>query len=186
MRLSPNLIELLSRNLVMSLIERGVLASDRPERTIERTVQLITSDLVVEDEITEEARQILLDHQGELKGQDVEYHSLMGRAKGQLAARRGYVLSSGPGRLSREKMQDLTTKLYDMFLRDPDVEYFVKDQDLRNAVLRGLEHEMAHDAAREEKAKEKVRRIRRNIPEESGEFHALFQQFYRELLDKGQ
>jgi hypothetical protein len=83
-------------------------------------------------------------------------------------------------------MQDLTTKLFDMFLKDPDVEYFVKDQDLRNAVLRGLEHEMARDAAREEKAKEKVRRIRRNIPEESGEFHALFQQFYRELLDKGQ
>jgi hypothetical protein len=186
MRLPPTLIELLSRNLVMGLIERGILASDRPERTIERTSHLVTSDLMVEDEITEEARQILLDHQGELKGQDVEYHSLMGRAKGQLAARRGYVLSSGPGRLSREKMQDLTSKLFDMFLRDPDVEYFVKDQDLRNAVLRGLEHEMVHDAAREEKAKEKVRRIRRNIPEESGEFHALFQQFYRELLDKGQ
>lgn len=186
MRLPPPLIELLARRMVMGLIERGVVASDHPERTIDKVAHLITADLKVEDEITEEARQLLLDHQVELKGQDMEYHALMGRAKGQLAARRGYILSSGPGRLSREKMQDLTTKIYAMFLKDQDIEYFVKDPDLRAATLRALEHEMAHDAAREEKAKEKVRRIRRNIPEESGEFHALFQQFYRELLDKGQ
>jgi hypothetical protein len=89
-------------------------------------------------------------------------------------------------KLSREKMQDLTTKIYGLFLRDPDVEYFVKEQDLRTVILRALELELARDAQREERAREKVRRIRRNIPEESGEFHALFQQFYRELLDKGQ
>lgn len=89
-------------------------------------------------------------------------------------------------KLSREKMQDLTTKIYGMFLKDPDIEYFVKDQDLRSHILKALEHEIAHDAQREDKAREKVRRIRRNIPEESGEFLALFQQFYRELLEKGQ
>ncbi len=89
-------------------------------------------------------------------------------------------------KLSREKMQNLTSQIYAMFLDDPDIEYFVKDQDLRNAILRALELEIAHDAAREEKARDKVRRIRRNIPEDSGEFHALFQQFYKELLDKGQ
>ena len=88
--------------------------------------------------------------------------------------------------MSREKTQDLTTKIYGMFLKDADIEYFVKDQDFRTKILRAFEHEMAHDAAREEKAREKVRRIRRNIPEESGEFHALFQQFYRELVEKGQ
>lgn len=186
MRLPPPLIELIARRLVLGLIERGVVASDHPEQTMDKVAHLITADLKVEDEITEEARQLLLDHQVELKGQDMEYHALMGRAKGQLAARRGYLLSSGPGRLSREKLQDLTTRIYELFLKDQDIEYFVKDQDFRAAILRGMEHEMAHDAAREEQAKEKVRRIRRNIPEESGEFHALFQQFYRELLDKGQ
>ncbi len=186
MRLPPPLIELVSRRTVMGLIQNGVIASDHPEKTIDMVAHLVTADLRIEDEITEEARQILLEHQGELKGMDLEYHSLIAKAKGQVASRRGYVLSTGPGKLSREKTQDLTTKVYQCFLKDPDIEYFVKDQDLRNAILRALERELAHDAAREEKAREKVRHIRRNIPEESGEFHALFQQFYRELLDKGQ
>lgn len=186
MRLPPPLIELVARRLVLGLIQQGVLSSDRPERTIEGVAHLIAADLKVEDEVTEEARRILLEHQGELKGKDLEYHALIAKAKGQIAARRGYVLSTGPGKLSREKLQDLTTQVLGLFLKDPDIEYFVKDQDFRNAILRALDHEMAHDAAREERAREKVRRIRRNIPEESGECHALFQQFYRELLDKGQ
>jgi hypothetical protein len=186
MRLPPPLIELVCRRLVLGLIQQGVISSDRPERTVESVAHLLTADLKIEDDVTEEARQLLLEHQGELKGKDLEYHSLIAKAKGQIAARRGYVLSTGPGKLSREKIQNLTTQVVALFLKDPDIEYFVKEQDLRNAVLRALEHEMAHDAAREERAREKVRRIRRNIPEESGEFHALFQQFYRELLDKGQ
>lgn len=88
-------------------------------------------------------------------------------------------------KLSREKLQSLTGQIYRLLLQDEDVEYFVRDDELRLAILRALEHEMAADEAREAKAREKVRSIRRQIHEESPEFHALFQQFYRELLDKG-
>jgi uncharacterized protein len=184
MRLPPSLIGILARKLVLGLIAKGTIASDHPERTIEKIARLLTADLSVEDEITEQARLLLLDRQQEIKGMDLEYHALLSRAKAQLASQRGYVLSSGPGRLSREKIQDLTGRIFDLLLEDGDVEYFVKDPDLRLAVLRGLEHELARDEARSEKARMKVRNIKRNIPEESAEFHTLFMQFYRELLDK--
>src|SRR5512137_2669366 len=105
MRLPPPLIDLVSRRLVMGLIERGVIASDHPEKTVQRVAHLLTEDLRIEDEITEEALRLLLDHQEELKGKDVEYHTLLARAKAQLAQRRRYVLSTGPGKLSREKLQ---------------------------------------------------------------------------------
>jgi hypothetical protein len=186
MRLPPQLIEQIARNLVNALAERGVLVSDHPERTMEKWAHVIAGDLRIEDEVTEEARELLLQHQARLKEADVEYHTLLAKAKAQIAAKRGYVLSTGPGRLSREKIQDLTRQLYEHALKDDDVEYFVKDQELRNAILRALELEMARDAAREEKARQKVRNIKRHIPEDSPEFHALFQQFYRELVDKGQ
>ena len=135
MRLPPPLVDLLSRRLVMGLIERGIIASDHPETTIQRVAHLLTEDLRVEDEITEEARRLLLDHQEELKGKDVEYHTLLARAKAQLAQRRGYILSTGPGKLSREKLQDATRQILAALLKDPDVEYFVKDEDLRQAIV---------------------------------------------------
>lgn len=184
MRLPPQLVEGIARQLVRALAEKGVISSDHPERTIEKVARLITADLTTEDAITEEARQLLIGRQEEIRGKDLEYHALLAKTKGQVAAQRGYVLSSGPGRLSREKVQDLTSQILRHLLGDDDVEYFVKDQDLRLAILRGLEHELARDEARSERAKQKVRNIKRHIPEESAEFHTLFQQFYRELLDK--
>jgi hypothetical protein len=176
----------MARNLVNGLADKSVLVSDHPERTMEKLAHIISDDLRIEDEVMEEARQLLLEHQDQLRGADVEYHTLIAKAKAQIAAKRGYVLSTGAGRLSREKIQDLTRQIYDHVLRDDDVEYFVKDQELRNAILRALELEIARDAAREEKARQRVRNIKRHIPEDSPEFHALFQQFYRELVDKGQ
>ena len=88
-------------------------------------------------------------------------------------------------KLSREKIQSLATQILDLLLGDDDVEYFVKEDELRLAILRALEHEVAADEVREAKAREKVRSIKRRIPEDSPEWHALFQQFYRELVDKG-
>jgi hypothetical protein len=184
MRLPPHLVELLARRLLQGLSGKGIIASDHLERTIEKVGRLIAADLSVEDELAEQARLLLAGREEEIKGRDLEYHALLSKAKAQLASQRGYVLSSGPDRLSREKIQDLTNQVMGLLLRDDDVEYFVKDQDLRLAILRGLEHELARDEARAEKARQKVRNIKRHIPEESAEFHTLFQQFYRELLDK--
>ena len=88
-------------------------------------------------------------------------------------------------KLSREKIQSLAGQLHRLLLNDRDVEYYVKEDDLRLAVLRALEHEIAQDEAREGRARLKVRSIKRHIPEDSPEFHALYMQFYKELLDKG-
>jgi len=184
MRLPPPLIGILARRLVQGLIAKGTIASDHPEKTVDKVTRLITADLAIEDELTEKARLILLDRQDQIKGQDLEYHALLAKAKSQLASQRGYTLSTGPDRLSREKVQDFTGQIFTLLLEDRDVEYFVKDPDLRLAVLRGLEHELARDEARSEKARQKVRNIKRHIPEESPEFHALFMQFYKELLER--
>jgi hypothetical protein len=184
MRLPPPLIELISRRALQSLAARGIITSDHPERTAERVARLISADLSMEDAITEEARLLLAEHQEQIRGMDLEYHQLLARAKGQIAQRRGYLLSTGPGKLSREKLHDLAGKIFDLLLEDTDVEYFVKDQELRNQLLRALETELAKDTAREARARQKVLNIKRRIPEDSPEFHALFQQFYRELLDK--
>lgn len=90
-----------------------------------------------------------------------------------------------PMKLSREKIQSLAGQIHRLLLEDGEVEYFVGDDELRLAVLRALEHELAKDEEREARARHKVRTIRRNIPEDSPEFHALYMQFYKELLDKG-
>ncbi len=184
MRLPPPLIDLVARGVVRQLIARRVVSSDHPRATEEKVARLIAEDLKVEDALNEEARLVLDEHREALRGGEVEYHRLFTRVKSELAAQRGYVLGAGPGKLPREKVNSLGGAVAVLLLEDPDVEYFVPEPQLRLAVLRALEDEMRRDLLREEKAHQKVRSIRRNIPEESAEFHALFQQFYRDLLDR--
>lgn len=184
MRLPPPLVDLLARRTIRGLMADAVITSDHPDRTAEKVARLITADLKTEDDITEEARRILMDHQAAIKNQDVEYHHLLAKVKAEVAAKRGYMLSSGPGKISREKVMELGRQVTAMLLEDDDVEYFVKDEAFRNAVVRALEREVARDAQREEQARQKVRNIKRRIPEESAEFQTLYLQFYRELLDR--
>ena len=184
MRLPKPLVDILARRLVQSLEEAGFLSSEHPERTREKVARLVEEDLLVEDALTEEARLLLVQHHAAVKDSDVEMHRLLARMKGELAARRGYLLSVGPERLSRAKVLDLVRQIVSLFLKDPDVEYFAPEEKLREAVQRAFEREMARDELRRRKAREKVLKIRRGIPEGSPEFEALFQQFYRENLER--
>jgi hypothetical protein len=92
MRLPPALIEIIARRLVDQLQSKGVITSDHPERTIEKVENLLVSDLKIEDQLTEEARLLLLEHQSAIREGDMEYHKLLTRVKAELAAKRGYVI----------------------------------------------------------------------------------------------
>jgi hypothetical protein len=93
MRLPPPLIELVARRTIQSLLTKGVISSNHPERTIEKVARLIAADLAVEDQITEEARLIIMQAMDRTKSQeDIEFHRLLLKVKAELAAKRGYVL----------------------------------------------------------------------------------------------
>ncbi|MGC8762264.1 MAG: DUF507 family protein [Acidobacteriota bacterium] len=184
MRLPKPLIDILARRMVQGLMEAGTLTSEHPERTREKVARLLQADLEVEDALTEEARLLLLEHHAAVRDSDAEMHRLLAKVKGELAAKRGYLLSTGPERLSRAKVLDLVRQMVALFLADPDVEYFVPEERLRDAVQRAFERELSRDELRRRQARDKVLKIRRGIPEGSPEFEALFQQFYRELLEK--
>jgi hypothetical protein len=186
MRLPPPLIDLLGRHVVRHLCQSGLLLSDHPDRTAEKVCKLIAQDLATEDAITDEARLLLAQHQEALKGQDVEYHRLLAKVKGELASKRGYILSTGPTRISREKLLDFSRQILRLVLSDDDLDYTGTEEGLRAAIQQALEREMGRDELRAQKARQKVLNIKRRIPEDSPEYHALFQQFYRELLDKEQ
>jgi hypothetical protein len=188
MRLPPPLIARISRQLVLSLIDREVISSDHLQATMDKVERLITADLSIEDEITDEAKTLLSQHQNELRGKDVEYHRLFTKVKSELASKRGYVLgTTEPGeKIGREKLHDFARKLLKVFLKDEDIEYYVQSEEaLRLAIFKGLDKELALDNARREAARQKVLNIKRHIPEESSEFRALSQQFYQELVDRG-
>jgi hypothetical protein len=62
MRLTSDEIEFVSRKIVKTLVAEGKLEVDSQARVIEAVARVITDELMVEDRLNEEVREVLLQH----------------------------------------------------------------------------------------------------------------------------
>jgi hypothetical protein len=74
------------------LIERGFIEADNPESLRDRFVDLITTELLVEDKLNDEVREILSQHAEEMRRTNVEYREMFKMIKKKLARERKIIL----------------------------------------------------------------------------------------------
>jgi hypothetical protein len=91
MKLKPPTIEKLSDLLLKNLQDHGslVLKADAPT-AIMKLRDIITKNFAEEEEIEQEAREILASHSGQIR--DVDEHRLFLLTKQRIAQKRGFVL----------------------------------------------------------------------------------------------
>jgi hypothetical protein len=91
MKLKPAIIEKLSDLLVKNLQDHGslVLKTDA-EKVLAKVKDIITKNFAEEEEIEQEAREILASHSGQIR--DVDEHRLFLLTKQRIAQKRGFVL----------------------------------------------------------------------------------------------
>ncbi len=93
MRLRKEMIERISAKIVDRLLRREAidcLASEESLRT--RVARIIEEDLLVEDRLNEEVKEILRDHQDEMDKDNVDYSRMFTMVKTKLARERNLVL----------------------------------------------------------------------------------------------
>lgn len=87
-------------------------------------------------------------------------------------------------RLSHDRIWSISQKILNFILHEDDIEYFLSEDDLRVAIQSHIEAYLKRDEALETKVRQKITSIKRNIPEGSAEWEALFDRYYNELLEK--
>ena len=92
MRLSRIQLDLVSRALVEKLSAAGYIEAADPAALTDQVRHLIVEDLMVEDRLNEEVREILGKHEGELRRQGVEYHEMFKVIKQKLVRERKLIL----------------------------------------------------------------------------------------------
>ncbi|MEE9241241.1 MAG: DUF507 family protein [bacterium] len=93
MRLRKEMIGRISAKIVDRLLRREAikcLASEESLRT--RVAHIIEEDLLVEDRLNEEVKEILRDHQDEMDKDNVDYSRMFTMVKTKLARERNLVL----------------------------------------------------------------------------------------------
>ncbi len=93
MRLKKEMIHYIAQVLAKKLTEREYITFEDNLRDLEtRFVTVITDDLLVEDRLNEEVRDILDQHQDEIDKGNIDYHRMFLMIKRKLAQERGLVL----------------------------------------------------------------------------------------------
>jgi hypothetical protein len=92
MRLTSDEIEFISRKIVKTLVAEGKLELDSEIRVIEAVVRVITDELMVEDRLNEEVREVLIQHASEMERSNITYTEMFKMLKKKMAREKGIVL----------------------------------------------------------------------------------------------
>ena len=92
MRLTSDEIEYISRKIVKTLSAEGKLEMDSDARVVEGIGRVITEELMVEDKLNEEVREVLIQHASEMERSNVTYTEMFKMVKKKLAREKGIIL----------------------------------------------------------------------------------------------
>jgi hypothetical protein len=93
MRLRKKLIDYVAQTVTASLLDKELLTLDGSEETLTAEIRrLITEDLLVEDRLNEEVKNILRAHTSEIDRGNIDYARMFAMVKKQLVKERGLIL----------------------------------------------------------------------------------------------
>jgi hypothetical protein len=93
MRLRKKLIDYVAQTMATSLLDKELLTLDGSTETLTAEIRrLITEDLLVEDRLNEEVKNILRAHTSEIDRGNIDYARMFAMVKKQLVKERGLIL----------------------------------------------------------------------------------------------
>ena len=92
MLLARDYVGYMATDLVKRLVEGGHIETEAVAAVALRVRQRMNEELSVEDRLNDEVRQILTEHQDEMRRTGVSYQEMYKKVKGQLARDRKLVL----------------------------------------------------------------------------------------------
>lgn len=92
MLLSRDYVAHMASEAVKKLVEGGFIETDAPDAVIQRLRLRLMEEITLEDRINDEARQILIEHQDEMRRTGVSYQEMFKKVKAQIARDRKLVL----------------------------------------------------------------------------------------------
>jgi uncharacterized protein len=91
-RLTPDEVLFLSKKIVKTLVREGKLEVDSEPRVEEAIGKVITDDLMIEDRLNEEVREVLVQHANEMQRSNITYTEMFKMVKKKLAKEKGIIL----------------------------------------------------------------------------------------------
>jgi hypothetical protein len=188
MLLPREFVTYLSRQIVRRLVP-ATFETANPDRVAELVNTLISDELDAEDKLNDEVREKLEEYSEYMRREGISYQDMFRKAKNALIQQKKIVRASGRDtgdsmKLSRDKITDISHKLIALMKKSRDVRFRRDQNDVRLEVVKVFTEILQLEEKSDRAARDKVRSMKKDIPEGSEEWDILQKRFYTEELKK--
>jgi hypothetical protein len=188
MLLPREFVTYLSRQIVRRL-SPATIETAVPERVAELVNDLIAEELDAEDRLNDEVRDKLEDYSDYMRREGISYQDMFRKAKNAMVQQRKIVRASGRDtgdqmKLSRDKITDMSHKLILAMRKSRDLRMKKDPNDARLEIVKVFTDILQLEEKSDRASRDKVRSMKRDIPEGSEEWDILQKRYYAEELKK--
>ncbi len=188
MLLAREFVAYISRQLVKKL-SPTYIETVNPDGVAELIATVITDELMVEDRLNDEVREILGEYADYMRREGVSYQEMFRRTKNTLIAQRKVIRASGRDtgdqmKLSRDKITDMSHKLVAALRKSHELRTKKPPNDLRLEIVRDMTTVLTLEEKVDRTARQKIRSQKREVPEGTEEWDLLHRRYYSEELKK--
>ncbi len=188
MLLARELVTYIARQIVAKLTP-ATIETHVPDQIAEMIGEIITEELLVEDRLNDEVRELLGEYSEYMRREGVSYQEMFRRAKNALISQRKVLRASGRDtgdnmKLSRDKISDMSHKLVAAMKKSRELRIKKDQNEVRLVIVRAMTDLLVAEEKVDRASRDKVRTIKRDIPEGSEEWDLLQKRYYAEELKK--
>jgi hypothetical protein len=188
MLLPREFVTYLSRQIVRRLTP-ATIETPAPERVAELIDHVVSEELAAEDKLNDEVRDLLDQYSDYMRREGVSYQDMFRKIKSTMVQQRKIVRASGRDtgdnmKLSRDKITDISHKLITAMRRSRDMRMKRDQNDARLEIVKAFSDILQIEERADRAARDKVRSIKRDVPEGSEEWDILHRRYYSEELKR--
>ncbi len=188
MLLPRDFVTYLSRQIVRRLTP-NTIETQAPERVVELINGIIADELDAEDKLNDEVRDLLEQYSDYMRREGVSYQDMFRKIKNTMVQQRKIVRASGRDtgdnmKLSRDKITDISHKLIATMRKSRELRMKMDQNDARLEIVKAFTDILQVEEKADRASREKVRSMKRDIPEGSEEWDILQKRYYAEELKK--
>jgi hypothetical protein len=188
MLLPREFVAYLSRQIVRRL-SPSTIETPAPERVAELVNGIIADELAAEDKLNDEVREKLEEYSDYMRREGISYQDMFRKAKNALVQQRKIVRASGRDtgdnmKLSRDKITDVSHKLITAMRKSRDLRLKKDMNEARLEIVKAFTEILQVEDKADRVARDKVRSLKRDVPEGSEEWDILQKRYYADELKR--
>jgi uncharacterized protein len=188
MLLPRDFVAYLSRQIVRRL-SPATIETHSPEKVSELVNVVISDELDAEDKLNDEVREKLEEYSEYMRREGISYQDMFRKAKNALVQQKKIVRASGRDtgdnmKLSRDKINDISHKLIAIMRKSRDLRLKKDMNDARLEIVKAFTEILQVEERADRASRDKVRSLKRDVPEGSEEWDILQKRYYGEELKR--